>query len=111
MAACPDGAGAGPCGRGWRIQRSASRLVTPRALPLPLWTDGACRYFWVPPSRTVARRAAAFQRRTAFEAVEGVADGLGPVFNGTSCAGCHEVGATGGGSELVETRFGTITDG
>jgi CxxC motif-containing protein (DUF1111 family) len=49
--------------------------------------------------------------RTAFEAVEGVADGLGPVFNGTSCAGCHDVGVTGGGSELVETRFGTITDG
>src|SRR5262245_15775756 len=49
--------------------------------------------------------------RTAFEAVEGAADGLGPVFNGTSCAGCHDVGATGGGSELVETRFGTITGG
>src|SRR5262249_62110112 len=48
---------------------------------------------------------------TAFEEVEGVADGLGPVFNGTSCAACHDVGATGGGSELVETRFGTITDG
>ena len=49
--------------------------------------------------------------RAAFEAVEGVADGLGPVFNGTSCAGCHDVGATGGGNELVETRFGTVTDG
>ena len=48
---------------------------------------------------------------TAFEEVEGVAEGLGPVFNGTSCAACHDVGATGGGSELVETRFGTITDG
>src|SRR5262249_12213939 len=49
--------------------------------------------------------------RTAFEAVEGAADGLGPVFNGTSCAGCHDVGATGGGGELVETRVGTITRG
>jgi parallel beta helix pectate lyase-like protein/di-heme oxidoreductase (putative peroxidase) len=31
---------------------------------------------------------------------------LGPVFNGTSCVGCHNVGATGGCSEVVETRFG-----
>ena len=49
--------------------------------------------------------------RTAFASVEGVADGLGPVFNGTSCGGCHNAGAIGGGSEMVETRFGTITDG
>lgn len=49
--------------------------------------------------------------RDAFEEVEVAADGLGPVFNGTSCAGCHSVGATGGGSTVVETRFGTITDG
>jgi Di-haem oxidoreductase, putative peroxidase len=49
--------------------------------------------------------------RTAFEEVEDAGDGLGPVFNGTSCAGCHNVGATGGGSEVLETRFGTVTDG
>jgi CxxC motif-containing protein (DUF1111 family) len=49
--------------------------------------------------------------REAFEEVETAEDGLGPVFNGTSCAGCHNVGATGGGSEIVETRFGTTTDG
>jgi len=49
--------------------------------------------------------------RTAFETVEDVADGLGPVFNGTSCAGCHNVGATGGGSDTIETRFGRIVDG
>jgi CxxC motif-containing protein (DUF1111 family) len=58
---------------------------------------------------------AEFQRfsdgQAAFEQVEGVADGLGPVFNGTSCAGCHNVGATGGGSTFLETRFGTTTNG
>jgi CxxC motif-containing protein (DUF1111 family) len=48
--------------------------------------------------------------QAAFEQVEGVADGLGPVFNGTSCAGCHNVGATGGGSTFLETRFGTTTN-
>ena len=49
--------------------------------------------------------------RAAFEAIETPEEGLGPIFNGTSCAGCHSVGATGGGSEKVETRFGTITHG
>lgn len=49
--------------------------------------------------------------RDAFEQVEGPDDGLGPVFNNTSCAACHNAGATGGGSDLVETRFGTTTNG
>ena len=49
--------------------------------------------------------------RDAFVVEEGVGDGLGPVFNGTSCAACHSVPAIGGGSTLVETRFGTTTDG
>ena len=49
--------------------------------------------------------------RDTFEEVESVADGLGPVFNGDSCAACHNVGGTGGGSTLVETRFGTTTAG
>src|SRR5262245_53112670 len=39
--------------------------------------------------------------RTAFETEEEAAEGLGPIFNGTSCVQCHSVGATGGGSELV----------
>jgi CxxC motif-containing protein (DUF1111 family) len=49
--------------------------------------------------------------KEAFEEVEVVADGLGPVFNSDSCVACHDVGATGGGSAIRETRFGTITDG
>jgi len=44
--------------------------------------------------------------RAASEEVEEAADGLGLVLNGTSCAGCHNVGAIGGCSEVVETRFG-----
>jgi len=42
---------------------------------------------------------------------EGVTDGLGPVFNGKSCAECHSNPAVGGDSEITETRFGTITNG
>src|SRR5205085_4236917 len=47
----------------------------------------------------------------AFERVETPEDGLGPVFNAASCAACHNAGGTGGGSALVETRFGTMTNG
>jgi len=37
---------------------------------------------------------------------ETVSDGLGPVFNNTSCGACHSNPATGGDSVLLETRFG-----
>jgi CxxC motif-containing protein (DUF1111 family) len=43
--------------------------------------------------------------------VEDVADGLGPVFNGDSCAGCHNAGGIGGGSATLETRFGARAGG
>jgi CxxC motif-containing protein (DUF1111 family) len=49
--------------------------------------------------------------KDVFEETEDAADGLGPVFNNNGCAACHNVGATGGGSALVETRFGTTTNG
>ena len=49
--------------------------------------------------------------KDAFEETEVAEDGLGPVFNGTSCLQCHSLGGTGGASDVVETRFGTTTDG
>ena len=49
--------------------------------------------------------------KTEFASEEKVEEGLGPVFNGRSCAECHSVPAVGGGSERVVTRFGTITNG
>lgn len=36
---------------------------------------------------------------TSFTKVEGAADGLGPVFNATSCAKCHSAGAVGGAGD------------
>ena len=41
-----------------------------------------------------------------FTEVEGADDGLGPAFNGTSCAGCHSVPAIGGVSAITEIRGG-----
>ena len=43
-----------------------------------------------------------------FEEVEIADDGLGPVFNATSCAACHSSPAVGGDSNIVETRFGGL---
>jgi CxxC motif-containing protein (DUF1111 family) len=37
--------------------------------------------------------------------------GLGPVFNDTSCTNCHNQGGDGGGSDILETRFGLVTKG
>ena len=45
-----------------------------------------------------------------FSTVETPEEGLGPVFNGNSCAGCHSNPAVGGDSNILETRFGTTTD-
>jgi CxxC motif-containing protein (DUF1111 family) len=59
-----------------------------------------------------AAQLAAFTAGVAeFTAVEAPDEGLGPVFNEASCATCHSVGAVGGGSTRVETRFGRITNG
>src|SRR5258708_6712839 len=34
--------------------------------------------------------------RTAFNTVEGIDDGLGPIFNERACGNCHTQGASGG---------------
>lgn len=44
--------------------------------------------------------------RFVFEEVEGVGDGLGPVYNGQSCAECHQNVVTGGSSQVAEHRTG-----
>jgi len=41
-----------------------------------------------------------------FTEVEGAEDGLGPAFNGTSCAGCHNIPAIGGAGPITEVRAG-----
>jgi CxxC motif-containing protein (DUF1111 family) len=45
-----------------------------------------------------------------FTGPEGVADGVGPVFNAPGCGDCHGVPAIGGFSQIVEKRAG-IWDG
>ncbi|MEA2571878.1 MAG: hypothetical protein QOI24_3879 [Acidobacteriota bacterium] len=47
-----------------------------------------------------------------FSGVEGIDDGLGPVFNGRSCGECHDTPVVGGGSSLhLVTRVGRRVNG
>ncbi len=49
---------------------------------------------------------------TEFASVDAASDGLGPLFNDTSCAACHQdAGATGAGSQVRELRVGYLRDG
>src|SRR5246127_2258488 len=45
---------------------------------------------------------------TRFERRNGVDDGLGPVFNATACADCHQNPVTGGPSQITEIRAGHL---
>jgi CxxC motif-containing protein (DUF1111 family) len=45
-----------------------------------------------------------------FLEVEATEEGLGPAFNGTSCAVCHNVPAIGGTSPVAELRAGRVND-
>jgi CxxC motif-containing protein (DUF1111 family) len=44
--------------------------------------------------------------RAAFEETDGVAQGLGPVYNAQSCVACHQGPITGGLSQVTELRAG-----
>src|SRR5215510_11712666 len=46
-----------------------------------------------------------------FNENEGVADGLGPVYNAPGCGNCHDTPDFGGQSQIRELRVGTTTNG
>ena len=61
---------------------------------------------------TDEQREAFEEGKEEFTEVETVEEGLGPIFNDSSCANCHLLAAVGGGGTLLETRFGkTLPDG
>ena len=49
--------------------------------------------------------------RDNFNLVEGIDDGVGPVFNEIACGRCHTNGAIGGAGEQIERRFGRVSNG
>src|SRR5215472_16790371 len=46
--------------------------------------------------------------RAKFDDVEGVGDGLGPLYNAQSCRECHQNPTSGGGSQITELRVGHL---
>ncbi|HEU4732686.1 MAG TPA: di-heme oxidoredictase family protein [Kofleriaceae bacterium] len=55
--------------------------------------------------------AAFDEAKTAFSTVEGIEDGVGPVFNERGCGVCHSLGAVGGAGVQIERRFGRFDNG
>ncbi|MBC8132061.1 MAG: hypothetical protein H7X95_03695 [Deltaproteobacteria bacterium] len=51
------------------------------------------------------------EAKEAFDAVEGITDGVGPIFNERACAACHSEGADGGAGVNIERRFGRFVNG
>src|SRR5215472_2276489 len=60
---------------------------------------------------TAAQQTLFTTGQSAFNQVETVADGLGPVFNEKSCGSCHNEASTGGAGVQIETRAGRINSG
>jgi CxxC motif-containing protein (DUF1111 family) len=48
------------------------------------------------------------EAKEAFDNIEQITDGVGPIFNERSCGKCHSLGADGGAGENIERRFGTF---
>lgn len=51
------------------------------------------------------------ENQAVFEEVDGVDEGLGPVYNAQSCVACHQVPMTGGSSQITVIRAGTRKSG
>jgi CxxC motif-containing protein (DUF1111 family) len=95
-------------------KRLLAALTAAAAVPFTilLMGGGSGPHFGDPlPKLTAALQTRFTAGKAAFSTVDGVADGLGPVFNDVSCVACHSSPAVGGGSTLVETRFGRMANG
>jgi len=63
------------------------------------------------PGLSATQLAEFAEGRNDFQDVDNAASGLGPVFNNVSCVACHSAPAIGGGSVILETRFGRLDNG
>jgi CxxC motif-containing protein (DUF1111 family) len=80
------------------------------ATVMPRRLSGLVTYGDPLPGLTGEQQARFEAGKREFSTEEEATEGLGPVFNDTSCANCHTSPAVGGGSAVLETRFGR-TDG
>jgi CxxC motif-containing protein (DUF1111 family) len=73
---------------------------TPGTAEAPVGFDGA--------SNGLVDEATHQQDLGAFNEVEDVAGGLGPLFNAPSCRSCHDTPTAGGSSQVTELRVGHL---
>lgn len=100
--------------RGWTLPKIVSRLLTLAVLiGGALWLGAQSRSL-LPGDPLRGITAAEFELFRMgledFTEVETAQDGLGPAFNGTSCAVCHSVPAIGGMSSITEVRAGHLDE-
>ena len=94
---------------------AVAQLVPPRPPgppPVPVLAMPATQGFGAPLTGLTRDLIDAFSvGRMEFIKIETPEGGLGPIFNGRSCAECHTAPAVGGSSNVRVTRFGRNTDG
>lgn len=75
-------------------------------LAAPATTSAGARYGDPLPGLAASEIGAFLDGSEEFREEEEAPEGLGPAFNLDGCAACHNRPAVGGGSRIVETRFG-----
>jgi len=93
---------------------SGGTARAPRVAPATATTvpTGSGANFGDPLANLTAQQFADFAEGLQdFQEADTAASGLGPVFNTVSCVACHSVPAIGGGSAILETRFGRFANG
>jgi CxxC motif-containing protein (DUF1111 family) len=83
------------------VARGLSCLVVIALSGLEVFSAGPGARDRAGPSRTSAGRALFEKSWETREPGQGQGDGLGPLFNQTSCVACHHQGGTGGGGEAT----------
>ena len=68
--------------------------------------DAGVRFGDPLPGSSASELDAFFDGQEEFREIEEAPGGLGPTFNLDGCAACHNRPAVGGGSRIIETRFG-----
>jgi CxxC motif-containing protein (DUF1111 family) len=102
-----------------RLLRVVAFLLFAIALALPLWTSRTVEGQGGSEAPTgfdtltngMVTQAVHDADRATFEERDDVTKGLGPLYNATSCADCHQNPVTGGISQISELRAGHLDGG
>jgi CxxC motif-containing protein (DUF1111 family) len=85
---------------GQRGRAAKNRPIIPRGQEVPTGFDGK--------SNGMVDDATHQADQVKFDEVEGIIDGLGPLYNAQSCRECHQNPESGGGSQVTELRVGHL---